>query len=198
MVNRHPRVTGVVVGILLLGIAWACRTTATERPGVSRFERLGLTTADLVDVYGLNIYKFRLNTAQTGGKYRVVLRERDGEGSPWENLFSEEISAPSDPNLFLLVSFTREDGQFGGALLRRQRRVDFGLRLCTQDRCYVGMFTAVPTPLGYYDNLILQVHQSGSEGDQVDPGCLQLLTIGPSSRWDKKNRPRAELLLMRQ
>ena len=197
MVNRRQRM--ILAMVLLLGIAWACQTIATERPGVPRFERLGLTTKDLVDVYGLNIYKFKLSTAAaTSGKYRVVLRERDSEESPWRNLFSEEVVVPNDPNLFLLVSFTREDGQFGRALLCGQKRADFGLNLCTERQCYAGMYTIVPTPLGYYDNMILRVRESGSEGDQGDTGCLQLLTIGPSSRWDKKNRPCAELLLMRQ
>ena len=67
---------------------------AVERNDAMQFTKADLSMDDLVSVYGLNIYKFNLQSS--GAKeYRIILREKHAKDKPWNNLFSEVIRCPS-------------------------------------------------------------------------------------------------------
>lgn len=171
---------------------------AAPPSGTRGFTRADVSAADLVDLYGLNIYKFNLRGPgrQT---YRLVLREKRQAGQRWKNLFAEDIGMSGDPTAILIVSFTRQDGRFGGVFFRGEAYAHFSVKLCDEKRCYAGMRTTLPVPLSDCDDMVLFVHNSETEAPESGPNTLRLLTMKPSTRRAEKSgdaqHPRAELLL---
>ena len=173
---------------------------AVAQNDAMQFTRADLSVEDLVSVYGLNIYKFNLQSS-AAKEYRIVLRERQAKDKPWKNLFSEAIRGSNEPSLILTVSFTRVDGQFGRVFFSREKQAKFSVKLCTEKQCFAGMSTIIPIPLLNRDGVLLQVHQSNNEIPKNTLKEIRLLTMKPSSRLAEKTGdpvyPRAELLLQK-
>ena len=194
MCSTFCKIAGLGLPPLLVGAV----ILAAPPSGAPGFTRAEVSAADLIDLYGLNIYKFNLRG--TGRQtYRLVLREKREEGRRWKNLFAEDIGMSSDPTATLIVSFTRRDGSFGGVFFRGEAYADFSVKLCDEKRCYAGMRTTLPVPLSDCNDIVLFVHNSETEAPESGPNTLCLLTMKPSARWAETSGDaphlRAELLL---
>ena len=173
---------------------------AVEQNDAMHFTRADLSVKDLVSVYGLNIYKFDLQSS-AAKEYRIILREKHAKDKPWKNLFSEVIRGSSEPNLILTVSFTRIDGQFGRVFFSDEKVAEFSVKLCTEKQCFAAMSTRIPIPLLNHDGVLLNVHRSANDVPDSNSAEIRLLTMKPSSRLARKTGnsvyPRAELIMQK-
>lgn len=190
----------VLIGLVLIGLASAANSV--EQNDAMEFTRVDLSVEDLVSVYGLNIYKFNLQSS-AAKEYRIILREKHAKDKPWKNLFSEAIRGSNEPNLILKVSFTRVDGQFGKVFFTGEKEADFSVKLCTEKYCFAGMSTIVPVPLLNLNRggIVLRVHRSANDVAENNPDEIRLFTMKPSGRLARETGdsvyPRAELLLQK-
>jgi len=190
----------VLIGLVLIGLASAANLVGQN--DVMQFTRVDLSVEDLVSVYGLNIYKFKLQSS-AANEYRIILREKHAKDKPWKNLFSEAIRGSNEPNLILKVSFTRVDGQFGKVFFTGEKEAHFSVRLCTEKYCFAGISTTLPVPLLNLNRggIVLWVHRSANDVAENSPNEIRLLTIKPSSKLARETGdsvyPRAELLFQK-
>ena len=186
-----------LVCLTLVSLMLGAVIVAAPSQRALRFSRVALSANDLAATYGLNIYKFALR-ANGAQRYRIILREKRAPDQPWKSLLAEEIGAADAPEATLTVSFTRQDGRFGG-VFHDQEFADFKVKLCDDRRCYAGMGATVPVPLADCEGVILFVHDSEAEVPENGRGSVRLLTMKPSSRLAAQSGdaqyPRAELLL---
>lgn len=192
-----PAVTCLTVLVLL-----ACIFTvnAAEPSHALQFTKADLSVEDLVSIYGLNIYKFNLQSSGAQ-EFRLILRERLGRDKPWKNLLSEELRGSNEPNMILTVSFTRVDGQFGRVIFSGEKQADFSVKLCTEKQCFAGVSTIIPVPLLNCEGVVLYVHRSANEVPENNANEIRLLTMKPSSQLAEQTGdsvyPRAEVLLQK-
>ena len=199
MRNQHLHRTMFYMAFpFLFGLTSA--VNAVEQNDAMQFTKADLSVEDLVSVYGLNIYKFNLQSS-AAKEYRIILREKHAKDRPWKNLFSEVIRGSTEPNLILTVAFTRVDGQFGKVFFSDEKEANFSVSLCTEKRCFAGMSTRIPIPLLNHDGVLLYVHRSANDVPENNPAEIRLLTMKPSSRLAGKTGdsvyPRAELIMQK-
>ncbi len=113
------------------------------------FLRLGLSTDDLVEATGLDIYKFRIDVAK-GEKFRVLLRSQESKESPARELVDFSFEKVSDGSGAVIgVSFLRRDRKLSGFLLSEEGDGEYRLKCagCKQG----GLVTIVKHPIASVD-----------------------------------------------
>jgi hypothetical protein len=179
----------------------ASATAQPERRAPISFQKVALSTDDLVESTNLDIYKFQVALGK-GERFRIALRVCESRDSqpryPIYHLFEKTSDAPAT----VRVSFMREDRKLSGFLMSNQPRAEFRLdcTLCDPP----GIVTIVDNPLGNIDpgRRTVVVCQSDKVANQLDTKEAVLFRAvahnGNTVRGvDVDGYPRAELMLLR-
>ncbi len=109
------------------------------------FQKLALSTDDLVEATGLDVYKFRIDVAK-GEKFRVVLRYEERKDYPAHEILGFSFEKTSDEPVILGVSFLRPDRKLAGCLMSSEKQAEYRLS-CSQCKPG-GIATFLNNPLG--------------------------------------------------
>jgi RNA polymerase sigma factor (sigma-70 family) len=172
-----------------------------ERRESISFAKLGLSTDDLVEATGLNVYKFRIDVKK-GEKFRVVLRTQQRKEEPTHELVGYTFETVSDGPAIVGVSFLRMDRKLSGFLLSNEREAEY--RLTCSNCKQGGIATIVQNPLGNLDSThrtyFVFAHDGENKGHDVDRKEALLLRVcekGPGPGVDLDGYPRGEVVLVR-
>jgi RNA polymerase sigma factor (sigma-70 family) len=168
--------------------------------------RVPLDVNDLVDVTGLNVYKFRLDMAK-GQLFRLSIREVPAKDAPikhiWSHDFKATIGMTDLPNTYLRLSFLRLDRKLQGVLLSQEKETEF--RVYGKGIEPHGLATIITNPLGWLPGTekILVVDDNFQHHASVTAqGDIRLLVIyGLKQRGERRTPdmgtffPRAEVVV---
>ena len=113
------------------------------------FQKLALSTEDLIEATGLNIYKFRIDIAK-GERFRIVLRSQESKDSERREILGFSFEKTSEDPVIIGVSFLRLDRKLSGFLLSTEDRAEY--RLSCSNCKPGGLATYVNNPLGTLDS----------------------------------------------
>ncbi len=117
----------------------------TNHQDAISFQKLPLSTDDLVEATGLDVYKFRIDVAN-GKKFRVVLRYVERKDYPAHEILGFSFEKTSDEPVTVGVSFLRPDRKLAACLMSSEREAEYRLS-CTHCK-QGGIATFVNNPLG--------------------------------------------------
>ncbi len=172
-----------------------------ERQDSISFRKLALSTDDLVDATGLNIYKFRIDVAK-GARFRVVLRSQESKELPAREIVGLSFEKTSEEPAIIGVSFLRLDRKLSGFLMSTEDRAEYRLS-CSQ--CKPGGIAAfVDNPLGAIDSTrrTMLVFRSdwetkGYNVDAKETLLLRACETKAARGVDVDGYPRAEVVVVR-
>ncbi len=140
------------------------------------FRKGEVTTKDLLDVTGINLYKFRLDIRK-GERLRLTLREFPTKDSKGKELYSVEFEKEEEEATTLRIAFLRDDRRMKEVLLSEEEWMELRVRCsgCSPR----GVVTNVPVPLSKASltKRSLFVVPSEERSDTNDRGETQLLYI---------------------
>ena len=187
----HTIIRKLGIAVALLPVVSSAHA-AEPRP----FEKLSLTTDDLIAATRLDIYKFRVHVPD---KFRVVLRERNRKGDPAREI--DRCAFEKDAKAMVVeirISFLRTDGKLQGFLLSKEG--DAVYRIDCSDCSPGGIATIVPLPLRHVPltKQMLFVHHSQKDMQRWGLDEQRLITIvarQPGKPAQPTDFPRAELVI---
>lgn len=156
------------------------------------FLRAKVSSDEILDVTGLNIYKFQLDIPK-GEKFKVMLSRTESKDAEAKVLFHFDFTKEKEGPVTLLVSFLRLDRKMEGVLLSEEKLAAFGLRC---DGCRPpGLGTIVTNPLTDIPGpeKLLVVNRSDKDSESTKKGPTRLITIMQT----KDEYPRGELSVTR-
>jgi hypothetical protein len=209
---RKPKVAASVVALsVLVGVTLAVAGQAPpeKEPGPPRpdaaavaFRRIDPTVRDLLEVTGLNVFKFRLEMKK-GERFRLMLQEFPARGQGPRHLhhfdYAVDQEAPE-----LRVSFLRRDGKLGGVLLSPDKEAEY--RVSCPGCKPPGIGTIVPNPLHAVEGQKTQIVLGGDKDREsaAGPDGRRLLVVyknDPEAKTFGMNLgtvyPRAELVVIK-
>jgi RNA polymerase sigma factor (sigma-70 family) len=166
------------------------------------FLKLALSTDDLVEATGLDMYKFRIDVAK-GQRFKVVLRSQDSKDAPERELVSYSFEKTTDQPAIVGVSFLRRDRKLSGFLMSNEALAEY--RLSCSGCVPGGLNTFVKNPLGALDSTqrTMLVCSTELESKQygVDARETLLLRVcerGTGRGVDVEGYPRGEVVVVKE
>ena len=109
------------------------------------FRKLALSTDDLVDATGLDVYKYRVDVAK-GERFTIVLRSQESKEAPMREMIGYSFEKTSDDPAIVRVSFLRMDRKLSGFLMSNEAQAEYRLN-CSNCKPG-GLVTYAKNPLG--------------------------------------------------
>jgi hypothetical protein len=143
--------TAVLAGVLTLH-AFAEKPLAANpkdqpapaaAPALIAYKKASLTTDELIDATGLNIYKFQLDLPK-GQRFRVAVTEFPSKEVDPRELKSFDFQKTTDGPMTLHISFLPTGGKLHGVLMGKEEEVDFRVSCDGCDPS--GWGTIIPNP----------------------------------------------------
>jgi RNA polymerase sigma factor (sigma-70 family) len=170
-----------------------------ERPVA--FRAAQVSADDIIEVTGLNVYKFRLDIPK-GEKFRVMLRELADKDAGARALHQFDFTREAEGPMTLRVSFLRRDGRLEGVLLDEAKQATY--RVDCEGCSPPGIATIVQNPLAAVPptEKVLSVIASDKAWGNSKSGPARLITVfhrnpGDNSGLIDAAFPRAELTVTR-
>ena len=165
------------------------------------FQKLALSTDDLVEATGLDVYKFRIDIRK-GEKFRVVLRSQERKETPSHEIIGYSFEKTSDDPATIGVSFLRLDRKLSGFLLSNEAQAEY--RLSCSHCKPGGLATFVNNPLGFVDSTRRTILVFRSVEETKDHGAgagetllLRVCETKAARGVDVDGYPRAELVVVK-
>jgi RNA polymerase sigma factor (sigma-70 family) len=165
------------------------------------FQKVALSTDDLVEATGLDVYKFRIDVPK-GERFRLALRMQETKEARAKLLHAFLFEKTSEEPAIVCVSFLRMDRKLSGFLMSSEPQAEF--RLSCSHCKPGGIATIVPNPLGNLDpthrSLLFFRTEEENKGYGVDAKETLLLRVmerGAGPGVDDEGYPRGEVVLVR-
>ena len=123
----------------------AAKTPENTDEGPTRFRRVGLDPDDVVNVTGLDLYKYRLDDMPKGKRFRVMIREQKDAKTPPRVLYDLPFKKTAEGPATFRFSFLRRDRTLQGVLLSQEEQAEFRVNATGCDPS--GFVTIVEVPL---------------------------------------------------
>jgi hypothetical protein len=142
-------------------------TAEPERRDSISFQKVALTTDDLVEATGLDIYKFRVQIAK-GERFRVVLRAQERKDLPPHELVGYSFEKTAADPAIVGVTFLRLDRKLSGFLMSNELQAEY--RLTCSNCKQGGISTILNNPLGALDSTHRTVFVCHSDAENEGHG----------------------------
>jgi RNA polymerase sigma factor (sigma-70 family) len=168
--------------------------------GSIAFRKVELSTDDLVEATGLNLYKYQVDIPKEQ-RFRIEIRELKNEGSPARVLFDYTFQKVADGPITLRVCFLRRDHKLQGVLLSEEKDAEF--RLDCSGCNPSGIATIVTLPLSGIEGTrkSYMVHNSDKDSGRDRLKETRLITIVASEpnkpAPPPTTYPRAEVVIVK-
>ena len=164
------------------------------------FQKVALSTDDLVEATGLDIYKFQINLRKNE-RFRVELRVIQSKESPSRELVSHTFRQTEEKPTTIRVSFLRRDKKMSGFLLTDEAEAEF--RLICSGGASGGIVTIVRNPLGQLDPtrrglLIAESDKEYPTRDEKETVLIRICENNATKGVDVDGYPRGEVVVVKE
>jgi hypothetical protein len=164
------------------------------------FQKVALSTDDLVEAAGLDIYKFQINLGKSE-RFKVVLRVTERKDSPSREIVSHTFRQTEEKPTTVRVSFLRRDRKLSGFLMSNEADAEF--RLICSGGADGGIVTTVKNPLGQLDParrglLIADSDKEDAGRGEKETVLLRICENNATKGVDVDGYPRGEVVVVRE